>query len=96
MSEIPRKLIVPKNITDALRNVNFPGSKENIVELDMVQEIRITGKKVTFSLVFQRSDDPQIETVKKACVAAIEKYVGEDVEVRGNIKIGRASCRERV
>jgi ATP-binding protein involved in chromosome partitioning len=95
MPEIPRKLIVPKNITDALRNVNFPGSKENIVELDMVQEIRIAGKKVSFSLVFQRSGDPHIETVRKACVAAIEKYVGEDVEIRGNISVKAIHQMER-
>lgn len=87
MAEIPRKLIVPKNITDALRYVDFPGSKENIVDLDMVQEIRIAGKKVSFSLVFQRSDDPHIVEVRKACVAAITKYVGEDVEVAGNITV---------
>ena len=95
MSEIPRKLIVPKNITDALRNVDFPGSKENIVDLDMVQEIRIAGKKVTFSLVFQRSDDPQIETVRKACVVAIEKYIGGDVEIRGNITVKAIHQMER-
>jgi len=95
MSEIPRKLIVPKNITDALRNVDFPESKQNIVELDMVQEIRIAGKKVSFSLVFQRSDDPNIETIRKACVAAIEKYVGEDVEIRGNISVKAIHQMER-
>lgn len=95
MSEIPRKLIVPKNITDALRNVNYPGSNENIVALDMVQEIRIAGKKVSFSLVFQRSDDPNIETVRKACVAAIEKYIGEEVEIRGNITVKAIHQMER-
>lgn len=95
MTEIPRKLIVPKNITDALRNVDFPGSKENIVDLDMVQEIRIAGKKVSFSLVFQRSDDPHIEEVRKACVAAIEKYVGSEVEVRGNITVKAIHQMER-
>ncbi len=95
MSDIPRKFIVPKDITDALRNVDFPGSKENIVGLDMVQEIRIAGKKVSFSLVFQRSDDPQIETVKEACIAAIAKYVGEEVEVRGNISVKAIHQMER-
>ncbi len=95
MTEIPRKLIVPKNITDALRNVDFPGSKENIVDLDMVQEIRIAGKKVSFSLVFQRSDDPHIEEVRKACVAAIEKYVGSEVEIRGNITVKAIHQMER-
>ncbi len=85
MADVPRKIIMPKDVTDALRSVIYPGSKEDIVSMDMVQEIRIAGKKVSFSLVFQRSDDPNVETVKKACVAAIEKYMGGDVEIRGNI-----------
>lgn len=95
MNDIPRKLIVPKNVTDALRTVTFPGSDENIVELDMVQEIRLAGKKISFSLVFQRSDDPNIETVRKACVAAIEKQLGPDVEIRGNISIKAIHQMER-
>lgn len=85
MTEIPRKLIVPKNITDALRNVNFPGSNQDVVSLDMAQEIRIAGKKVTLSLVFQRSDDPNIAAVIAACEEAILTYVGPEVEIKGNI-----------
>ena len=54
----------PKDITDALRHVNMPGSNENIVDLDMVQEIRIEGKKVSFTLVFQKSNDPSVPIVK--------------------------------
>ena len=52
MSEA-RKIIVPKHVTDVLSQVFYPGSKENLVAMDMVQEIRIAGKKITFSLVFQ-------------------------------------------
>ena len=85
MTEIPRKLIVPKNITDALRNVNFPGSNQDVVSLDMAQEIRVAGKKVTFSLVFQRSDDPNMAAVIAACEDAILTHVGADVEIKGNI-----------
>ena len=85
MTEIPRKLIVPKNITDALRNVKYPGSNEDVVSLDMAQEIRVAGKKVTLSLVFQRSDDPNIPAVIAACEEAISTYVGSDVEIKGNI-----------
>ena len=85
MTDIPRKLIVPKNITDALRTVNFPGSTQDVVSLDMAQEIRVAGKKVTLSLVFQRSDDPNIATVIAACEEAILTHVGPDVEIRGNI-----------
>lgn len=85
MTEIPRKLIVPKNITDALRSVKYPGSNEDVVSLDMAQEIRITGKRVTFSLVFQRSDDPNMKAVITACEDAIIAQLGPDVEIRGNI-----------
>jgi ATP-binding protein involved in chromosome partitioning len=85
MTDIPRKLIVPKNITDALRNVNFPGSNQDVVSLDMAQEIRVAGKKVSLSLVFQRSDDPNIPAVIAACEEAILTYVGPDVEIKGNI-----------
>ncbi|MGV8092031.1 MAG: P-loop NTPase [Mangrovibacterium sp.] len=85
MSDIPRKLIVPKNITDVLRQVNYPGSNQDIVSMDMVQEIRIAGKKVSFSLVFQRSDDQNIESLIKDCEDAILRELGPDVEIRGNI-----------
>ena len=75
----------PKDVNEALRTVTMPGSNENIVELDMVQEIRIEGKKVSFTLVFQRSNDPNVPIVKSLCVQAIWKHLGRDVEIAGNI-----------
>lgn len=85
MSDLPRKLIVPKNVTDVLRQVKFPGSDQDIVSMDMVQEIRIAGKKVSFSLVFQRSDDPNIARLIKTCEDVIFTELGPDVEIKGNI-----------
>jgi ATP-binding protein involved in chromosome partitioning len=87
MNDIPRKLIVPKNITDALRNVKYPGSNEDLVALDMVQEIRIAGQRVSFSLVFQKSNDPNIESLVLACEKAIKDYLGEQVEIEDNITV---------
>lgn len=73
--------IVPKQITDILRSVKFPGSEENVVELDMVQEIRIAGTRISFTLVFQRDNDPNIQTVAQACAEAIEDELGTEVEI---------------
>lgn len=87
MSDIPRKLIVPKNVTDALRTVKYPGSKEDVVTLEMPQEIRIAGQRVSFSLVFQKSDDPNIETLVLECEKAIKKFIGEEVEIEDNIAV---------
>lgn len=77
--------IQPKDINNALRDVKFPDSNENIVALDMVQEIRIEGQKVSFTLVFQKSNDPNIPIVKSLCVQAIWKHLGRDVQIAGNI-----------
>jgi ATP-binding protein involved in chromosome partitioning len=87
MNNSPRKLIVPKDVTDALRNVNYPGSHENVVSMEMVHEIRIAGQHISFSLVFQKSDDPNIEPLVVECENAIKKYVGEQVEIEDNITI---------
>jgi len=83
----PRKLIVPKNVTDALRNVKYPGSNEDIVSLDMVQEIRIAGQRISFSLVFQKSNDPHIEQLVLECENAIKKYIGAETEIEDNIAV---------
>lgn len=84
---IPRKLIVPKDVTDALRTVNYPGSSEDVVSMDMVQEIRIAGQRINFSLVFQKSNDPNIESLVVACEEAIKKYLGGQVEIENNITV---------
>ncbi len=95
MTDISRNLIIPKNITDALRTVKYPGSDEDIVELEMPQEIRIAGQRVSLSLVFQKSNDPNIETLVLACEKAIKKYVGENVEIENNIAVKYIHDMER-
>lgn len=95
MSDINRKIIVPKDVTDALRSVKYPGSNEDIVTLEMPQEIRIAGRRISFSLVFQKSDDPHIEELVLACEKAIKTYVGEDVEIEDNISVKYIHDMER-
>jgi len=50
-------------------------------------DIRIEGNKVTFSLIFDRPTDPFIKSVVKAAEAAILTYVGEEVDIKGNIQV---------
>lgn len=95
MNEIPRKLIVPKNVTDALRTVKYPGSEEDVVSLDMVQEIRIAGQRVSFSLVFQKSNDPYIKPLVLSCEEAIKNYLGEQVEIEDHITVKYLHDMER-
>ncbi len=73
--------ILPKNISDTLKRIHFPGSDKNIVELEMVQEIRIAGNRISFTLIFQTENDPAIGPVSEACVDEIRREYGNDFEV---------------
>lgn len=95
MADLPKKLIVPKNVTDALREVKYPETGEDIVSLDMAQEIRIAGQRVSFSLVFQRSNDPHIEQIVLDSEKAIKKHLGEHVEIEDNIAVKYIHDMER-
>ena len=80
--------IYPKLILDALTTVRYPGTGKNIVESSMVEDdIRIDGRKVSFSLIFDRPTDPFIKSIVKAAEAAILTHVGPDVEIKGNIAV---------
>lgn len=73
-------------ILDALSKVRYPGTGTDLVTGGMVgKDIEIDGKKVTFSLVFDKPNDPFIKSVVKAAEQAILTYISEDIEIKGNI-----------
>jgi ATP-binding protein involved in chromosome partitioning len=75
-----------QSILDALAHVRYPGTGKDIVSSGMIHgDIVIEGKKVSLALLFEKPNDPFIKSVVKAAETAILTYVGEDVEVKGNI-----------
>ena len=87
-SKIAIMALYPKLITDILATVRYPGNGKNLVEADMVEDdIRIDGKKVTFSLIFDKSTDPFIKSVVRSAEAAIEHALPGEVEIKGNIAV---------
>lgn len=78
----------PQLVLDALKHVVYPGKEKDIVALGMVEDdIRIDGKRISFSLLFDRANDPFVSAVKKASVKAIKTYVSEDAQIEGNIYV---------
>jgi ATP-binding protein involved in chromosome partitioning len=72
----------PQLIIEALKKVKYPGTGKNLVEMDMVEDnIRIEGNKVSFSLVFEKPNDPFIRSVVKAAETSIITYVSPDVDI---------------
>jgi len=79
--------LYPKLIKDALTNVRYPGTGKDLVSSGMLEDsIRIDGIKVSFTLKFEKPNDPFIKSVVKAAETAIHTYVDEQVEVTVNVQ----------
>ena len=80
--------IYPNLILEALQHVRYPGTGKDIVSSGMIQDnIRIDGNKVSFSLIFDKPNDPFAKSVVKAAEQAILTYISPDVDIKGNISI---------
>jgi len=77
-----------QSILDALIHVRYPGTGKDIVSSGMVQDnLTIEGNKVTFSIYFEKPNDPFAKSVVKAAEQAVTTYVGDQVDIKGNIEI---------
>jgi len=78
--------LYPSLVLEALAHVRYPGTGKDIVSSGMVQDdVRIEGNKVSFSIIFEKQNDPFVKSVIKAAETAILTYIGEDVDIKGNI-----------
>lgn len=79
--------LYPKLILDALSQVRYPGNGKSLIENNMVEDdIRIDGNKVSFSLIFEKANDPFTRSIVKAAEAAIHAYASEEAEVTIAVK----------
>jgi ATP-binding protein involved in chromosome partitioning len=77
----------PQQIIDALQHVRYPGTGKNLVESGMLEDdIRISGLEVSFSIIFEKDNDPFRKSVVKAAETAIHTYVDENVAVHIHTK----------
>ncbi len=72
----------PQQIIDALRHVRYPGTGNDLVQAGMLEDdIRISGLAVSFSIIFDKENDPFIKSVVKAAQTAVTTYVDENAAV---------------
>ncbi len=74
-----------EQIINALKEVIYFPKSDNIISLKMVDNIETDGQKIGFTLLFPKPNDKNAAIVEQACVDAIEKNLGGDVQIRGNI-----------
>ena len=70
----------PQQVIDALRHVRYPGTGKDLIESGMLEDdIRISGYEVSFSLIFEKDNDPFMRSVVKAAEAALYTYVDPNI-----------------
>ena len=73
-----------EQILEALGKVRYPEKNQDIVSLNMVGDLTVDEKSVSFTLIFPTANSPFEKSLMKACEATIKAIVGSDAVV--NIK----------
>lgn len=87
--------ITKETVLDALRNVDDPDLKKDIVTLGMVKDLKVEGKNVFFSVELTTPACPMKDMIQKACVNAVLHFVDKEANVKvnmtSNVTSGRGS-----
>ena len=65
----------------ALSNVQEPDIGKDLVTLNMIKDLMISGNRVAFTVVLTTPACPLKEEIKKACINAIKLLVNKDADV---------------
>jgi ATP-binding protein involved in chromosome partitioning len=86
--------ITKQQVTDALSNVIEPDLKKDLITLNMVKDIEIDGKNVSFSVVLTTPACPLKALIERACINAIIHFVDESANVTVNMTSNVTSHRK--
>ena len=68
-------------IINALKHVNDPDLRKDLISLNMIEGIKVDGNKISFRLVLTTPACPLKAKMKQDCIDAIHQYVDKDAEV---------------
>lgn len=77
--------ITTEQVLQALGNVEEPDLKKDLVTLNMIQDIRIDGNKLSFSVILTTPACPLKAMIENACRNAISYFISKEVEVSINM-----------
>ncbi len=73
--------IKKQQVVDALKQVIFFAKKDNIVDLNMIQDISIKGKEIKVIIIFEKLDDPAVGIIYNSVVKTLKNEFGDDITV---------------
>ncbi|SEQ76970.1 Mrp/NBP35 family ATP-binding protein [Pedobacter rhizosphaerae] len=77
--------ISPQQVLDALKNVEDPDLKKDLVTLNMIKDLKIVDHHISFTLELTTPACPMKDMLKNACTNAVKHFVLADAEVEINV-----------
>ncbi|HHJ10005.1 MAG TPA: MRP family ATP-binding protein [Bacteroidetes bacterium] len=73
--------ITKEKVLEILKKIKHPETAGDIVSSNMVENLRIDGRQIIFTLALPKPNDPFFNSIKKLCDRQLKKKFGKDVEV---------------
>ena len=74
-------MLTKEQVLNALRHVDDPDIKKDLVTLNMIEGIEIADNKLAFTVMLTTPACPLKEAIKNDCLKAIEEHIGDEIEV---------------
>src|SRR5690349_22023563 len=83
------------DIIRALSTVEDPDLKRDLVTLNMIKDVKVEPRKVSFTVVLTTPACPLKEKIRQDCEDAVRLVVGNDVDVDINITSSVTTLRDK-
>lgn len=74
-------MVTKEAVLKALGYVDDPDLKKDLVTLNMVSDVRIEGKKISFTVMLTTPACPMKDAIRQACENAIHHFIDKEAEV---------------
>lgn len=85
--------ITKEQVLEALKNVDDPDLKKDLVTLGMIKDLEVEGKNVSFTVVLTTPACPMKEMIHKACVNAVLHFVDKEAKVNVHMTANVTSAK---
>jgi len=87
--------ITIQKVIDALKYVDDPDLKKDLVTLNMIKDVEVNGKNISFTVVLTTPACPMKDMIQKACMNAILHYVDKEANVKINMTANVTTKKEK-
>ena len=78
--------IKKEDILEALSSVLYFPKHDNVVNLNMIRDIKIDGMKISFAIFFPERDEQNENIVRQSCISVITNNIDTDADVEAEIR----------